>query len=522
MVSGVGTGTGRTVLQRVRRGVDPRASVTGKFVAATVASVAVAFVVVAVAVWQATVALDATYAQAQAIYRGGILAFATLAVGVVVAFGFVERSVVAGLRDLDRETRRAVETGRYEASFEPTRSDEVGQLAWSVAELRDQLGEQVAAVESLNRELASTATRQTRTLSAVRGGDLTGRMDEETGVPQFDALATGFNETMAQMETMVAEVRSFSRSVAEAAREADEDAGAAKAGTRRVTEATAAISEGVEAQHAELAETADAMATLVERVRTVARSAGAVAEQSERAAATTGEGADAASEALEELETIEDRMAASVDGIESLSATVEQVADLADEVRDLTTQTEHLAMNTALEAKKTRDDGSMTHLGEQIQQLSNDTEAAAAAIEDGLGEVAADTEAALAEIERTQTALDRGADTIEDALGAFEDVERAVVATAADASRIDEATDEQTERAAAVRENVASVQEIGAETATEASDVAATAREQQAVIEGIERHVDWLADGAGQLERALDQFTVRSADVPEPAVEGSR
>ncbi|WP_323675450.1 HAMP domain-containing protein [Halorubellus sp. PRR65] len=515
------TGVGALV-RRARRGVDPRASVTGKFVAAALAAIGVAFVVVAVAVWQATVALDATYAEAQAIYRGGVLAFATLSVGVVVAFAFVERSVVAGLRDLDRETRKAVETGRYEAAFEPTRRDEVGQLAWSVAELRDQLGEQVATVESLNRELAATATAQTRTLSSVRRGDLTGRMDEETGVPQFDALATGFNEMMAQMETMVGEVRAFSRSVADAAREADENAGAAKAGTRRVTEATASISDGVEAQHAELEETADAMAALLERVRTVARSAGAVAEQSERAAGTTSEGADAATDALAELEEIEARMAASVDGIESLAGTVDEVADLADEVRDLTNQTEHLAMNTALEAKKTSDDGSMTHLGEQIQQLSNDTETAAAAIEDGLGEVAADTEAALAEIERTQDALDRGADTIEDALGAFEDVERVVVATAEDATRIDEATDAGTERAAAVRENVASVREIGAETATEASDVAATARQQQAVIERIEARVDWLADGAGELERALDEFTVRSSAVPERAVEGSR
>ena len=482
----------------------------------------VTFVVVAVAVWQATVALDANYEQAQALYRGGILAFATLSVGIVVAFAFVERSIVAGLRALDRETRTAAETGRFEGSFEPTRRDEVGQLAWSVAELRDQLAEQVSTVESLNRELASTATAQTRTLSSVRRGDLTSRMDEGTGVPQFDALATGFNETMDRMETMVAEVRTFSQSVAQAARDADENASAAKAGTGRVTTATASISDGVDAQHAELEETAEEMADLLERVRAVARSAGAVAAGSERAAATTSDGAAAANDALAELETIEDRMTASVESIESLAATVADVDALADRVRDLTNQTEHLAMNTALEAKKANDDGSMSHLGEQIRQLSNDTEAAAAAIEDGLDEVAADTEAALGEIERTQTALDRGADTIEDALGAFEDVEGVVGETAADASRIDEATDAQAERAAAVRRHVASVREIGAETATEASDVAATARQQQAVIERIEERVDWLADGASQLERALDEFTVRTADAPERPIEGSR
>lgn len=480
--------------------------------AAAVASTAISLLVVAVAVWQATTTLAVTAGDARAIYRGGILAFAVVVAGNVVAFALVERSIVNGLRDLDRETREAAETGRYEAGFEPTRRDEVGQLAWSVAELRDQLADQVDTVESLNRELASTATAQTRTLSQCRRGDLTGRMDEETGVPQFDALASGFNEMMDQMETMVGEIRAYSQSVAEAARDADENATRAQDGTDEVTAATASISEGVQRQHVRLEETAAATSELLEGVESVASSAETVARKSDAAAAAAHDGAAAAEEALSALSTIEDRTETSVAAIESLSATVDDVSELADQVRALTEQTEHLAMNTELEAKKGDDDGSMTHLGKQIRELSNDTEAAAAAIEDGLDSVAADTEAALAEIERTRTAVDRGTDTIGDALSSFDDVEAVVSETATDVAAIDDATDAQTERAAAVQENVASVREIGADTATEAQSVAATAREQQDRIDAIESRVTWLANSAGELEQALEQFTVRSPD----------
>ncbi|MFC4408751.1 methyl-accepting chemotaxis protein [Haloarchaeobius iranensis] len=517
------TGVLRGPTRRLRRAVDPRASLTGKFVAAAAVSTLVALAVVTVAVWQATVHLATTYGEAQAIYRGGILAVAVVVSGNVVALALVERSVVRGVRKLDSETRRVAETGRYETAFEPTRRDEVGQLAWSVAELRDQLATQVDTVESLNRELATTATAQTRTLSAARRGDLTGRMDEETGVPQFDALATSFNGMMDQMETMVAEVRAFSQSVAGAAREADENATAAREGTVAVTAATRSISEGVDGQHAQLAETAAAMAGLVDRVEAVADRAETVAEKSEAAAAATDEGAAAAADALDAVETIEERTASSVDEIESLSRTVADVSDLADQVRDLTEQTEHLAMNTELEAKKSNDDGSMTHLGKQIRTLSNDTEAAAAEIEDALESVEADTASALSEIERTQAAVERGTDTIGSALGAFDAVEDVVDETAVDAARIDAATDVQTERVAEIRSTVETVREIGAETATEASQVATTAREQETVIGTIEQRVDWLAESAGKLERALEQFTVRSPDSkPGTAVEGRR
>lgn len=523
MTIGVLTGAVGTVGRGVRRRVDPRGSVTGKFVAAGGATLGVVVAVVAVAVWGLTTQVAAGEAEARAIYRGGILAAATLGATVVVAFGLVERSVVGGLRDLDQDTRRAVDTGRYEDAFEPTRTDEVGQLAWSIAELRDQLASQVDTVESLNRSLATTATEQTRTLAAVEDGDLTQRMDEETGVPQFDALAGRFNETMDRTETMVAEVRAFARSVGDAAGEAEANAARARADTAAVTDATASISDGVERQHERLAETVAAVDDLVDRVEAVAASAETVARKSNAARHTTGEGATAANDALAALDDIEERTAASVAAIRSLSDTVEEVAGVADRVRDLTEQTEHLAMNAELETKKTATDGSIAHLGEQIRALSNDTEAAAGTIEDALASVVDDTESVIETIEHTRAAVDRGTDTIEVALGAFEDVEAVVADTADDAAAIDEATDVQTERAAAVRSTVDDVREIGAETAAEAGEAARTAREQQAAIEAIEDRVDWLADGAGQLNAALDRFETREPEsAPRIPREGAR
>ncbi len=498
----------------LRRRLDPRASVTGKFAVAAVVAIVIAIAVVGVGVWRATRTLATTEAEADLLFRGGVFAVAVLASAIVVAFGLVERSVVRGLRDLDRETRRAAETGRYETAFEPTRTDEVGQLAWSVAELRDQLASQVDTVESLNRELAATATEQTRTLAAVEEGDLTERMDEETGIPQFDALATRFNETMERTETMVAEVRAFSRSVVDAADEATADATKARAHTDEVTAATASISEGVGRQRDRLSETVAAVEDLVDRAESVADSAETVARKSEAAREATSEGASAATDALDALGDIEDRTEGSVAAVESLGETVEAVAGMADRLRDLTEQTEHLTMNAELEAKKAAGDGSMTHLSQQIRDLSSDTEAAAEAIEEGLASVAEDTEAAIAEIERTHAAVDRGTDTIGDALGAFEAVERVVADTADDAAAIDEATAVQTDRAEAVGSSVDAVRDIGDETAREAASAAQTAREQQAAIESIERRVDWLADGADRLETALGRFTTREAEPP--------
>jgi methyl-accepting chemotaxis protein len=509
-----------TALRGLKRRIDPRESVTGKLVTAGVAITAVATLVITVAVWQATTRIVTTYAEAQAMFRGGVLAIALVTVSNVAALALLQRSIVGGLRDLDRKTRTIVEQDMGETTFETDRNDEIGQLHWSVAELGTQLSEQVETVESLNRELATTATAQTRTLTACRQGDFTRRMDSDTGVPQFDALATQFNEMMNETEGMVAELRAFSRTVAEAAEETTESASEAHDGTVAVRNATESISEGVDRQHDQLEQTASAITDLTKRIDAIAREAESVAKKSERAASTTREGASAAGEALSELDDIRDRTAASVAEIEALTDIVSDVSEVAELISGLTRRTDRLAINTQVEAAR-GDSGGGTQLGKQIKRLAAHTEEAADDIDKLLESIEEQTASAVSEIENTRAAVERGTETIETTLGAFEQVETAVSKTADGVSTIDEATDAQRDRMVEVRSTVDALRQIGAETASEATDVTATARQQQATMDTIEQRLGRLSSTATKLEERLEQFTVRTPDAVNGASLGA-
>ncbi|WP_226007168.1 methyl-accepting chemotaxis protein [Natrinema salinisoli] len=495
------------------RQLDPRRSITGKLAVVGVAMALLTTVLVATAIWQLTTRFVTTFEGAQVVYRGGVLTLVVLLAGQVVTLAVVRQSVVGGLRELDGWTRTIVEKGTHGTEFSTTRRDEIGQLSWRVAELRDELATQVETVESLNRELATVATSQSQTLAACRRGDLTRRMETETGIPQFEALATNFNAMMDETETMVAEIRTYSQRLTAAAAETTDHAGQVHQSAMAVTDSTASISDGVDRQHSRLEGTAEAMETLADSVDAIAAETVTVARRSERAASTTREGAAAAEDALEQLTEIRARTDRSVEEMEALSELVGEIGEITDLISEMTRRTSHLANNTQIEASRDGDGEISKRLTRQIKKLAADTDGAATDIERIVDGIESQTAAAVSEITETRAAIERSAEPIEGALGALEDVESVVRATSNEIDAIDEATDTQAARTVDVLESVEAIREISAETATEASTAARAAAEQQTIADEIQNRLDWLSSTATDLERRLEQFTVRESSV---------
>lgn len=504
------------------RQLDPRRTLTGKLVVAGVAMATVTVVVALVAIWQITTRVVTTADGAQFVYRSGVLAGCVLVTTQFVALAAVRQSIVGGLRTLDDRTRKIVEHGTHGTEFSTDRRDEIGQLAWRIAALREELATQVETVESLNRELATVATTQSQTLAACRRGDLTSRMETDIGVPQFDALARDFNAMMAETETMVAEIRAYSQRVTEAAEETNDHASRVHQSATTVTESTASISTGVDRQYDRLEETALSVQDLSESVDSIAAETVTVAERSERAAETTREGAAAAEDALGQLSDIREQTRRSVEEIHALSELVGEIDAITDLISEMSKRTTHLANNTQIEASRNGGDELSTQLTRRIKRLAADTDSAAADIERIVDGIETQTAATVSEIAETQAELERGAETIETALGALEDVESVVTETADEIDAIDDATETQAARTGDVLESVEAIKQIGSETATNASAAATAARDQQKAVDEIQGQLAWLSSTATDLEHRLQQFTVDASTGSQQSPRGAR
>ncbi len=505
----------RVSIMGVGRHLDPRSSITGKLLAVTAGMLALTGTVVATGIWFVTTRFVTTAAGAQLVVDAGLLAFGLIAAGQLVGTLALRQAIVTGLLELERETRAIVDSGGLETGFETDRSDEIGQLAWRIAELREQLATQVETVESLNRELAIAATAHSRTLAACRDGDLTQRMETDSEVPQFEALATNFNEMIGETETMVAEVRSFSRSVVDAATETATSAEEIDDAAAAVTEATTAISDGVHHQHERTERTAAAMAGLTDNIDAIATEAATVADHSVHATKTTKSGVSAAEDALEELEAIRARTDEAVTEFEQLRSQVDDIEAITEHIAELADWIDQLAVNAQLESAK-HNDGTTAVLGKRIKRVAADTDDAVATVEalaDSISEQTVETQQRL---DATEQAVDRGTETIESALGALTEIEQAIERTTHGITEIDEETELQAERTADIKSAIDDVQAIGTRTAREATAAEQAAETQQEAVTQIGSRLSWLASTATELETRLTQFTVRSAAASAP------
>ncbi|SNZ03365.1 Methyl-accepting chemotaxis protein [Natronoarchaeum philippinense] len=501
----------RDLAPEVRRQVDPRTSITGQLLAVGLALAGLVLLLLTGAVWWVTTRLAATTAQADAVFGGAVLLLGVFVTTEAFALAAVRQSIVGGLRTLDSRTQAVVERGRFDGEFEIDRDDEIGRLSWNVAELRNELDAQVDAVESLNRDLASVATSQSRTLAACERGDLTRRMDEDTDIPQFDAMALNFNSMMDRTERLVGEVRSFSRTVSEAATATADSVQSARTAAADIVASTESISDGVSEQHRRVDRTAAATGDLSASIEEIAGEADAVAKRSERAARTTREGGAAAEEALGELDAIREQTDRSVADVAALHEMMDDISETTDRIAEMAKRSNKIAINAQIESARSSGGDAAHIISSRIKKLADDTGDAADEIDGLVESLEAQTEAALAGIRETETAVERGAETIETAFDALEDVETAVEDTRVGVEEIDDATDRQADRAQEVAHAVEQVRQIGEATAEEAGEVAERTHEQRSAIDAVNRRIERLSAAADDLDERLDAFTVGQA-----------
>ncbi len=399
-----------------------------------------------------------------------------------------------------------------ERSREKTRKriDEVAEKNERIEAAKAEAESRRAEVEQLNEQLSVTAAGYSETMAAAADGDLTVRLDTDTESPELRQIAESFNEMMAEFESTVTEIQTFTDRVAESSEETATGVDTVERASENVTSSVRQISEGATTQQEMLETVSDEMSELSATTEQIAASAQSVAETAQDAgeAVTTAE--DAARRAIDSARETQEAVDATVDNVQRLDERMGEIGEITDLIADIAEQTNMLALNANIEAARAGDDGSASEgfavVAMEVKELAEETQAAAGEIDELIAAAQDRTDTTVTDTRRARDRMDEEVETVREVVETLERAADNVAETDRGVREITEATNDQATTTQDVVTTTERVAEIGTETVDGADSAAEAADRQLSSVSQVSEEAESLAERADRLASSLDSF----------------
>lgn len=252
-----------------------------------------------------------------------------------------------------------------------------------------------------NKRTQSAIIRLIDEMDMVKKGDLTAQAsvtEEVTGV-----IADSVNETVGVLRNLVSGVNKTADEVTQGA------AGASIVSQRLLTTASS--------QGEELRKAGDSVELMTQSIGEVSKSAGQSAEVARQSLVTAERGSQAVQNSIKAMNQIRDQIQETSKRIKRLGESSQEIGEIVELISDITEQTNVLALNAAIQAATAGEAGrGFAVVAEEVQRLAERSSEATKQIGAIVKAIQADTQDAVAAMEKSTQGVVEGA-RLSDAAG---------------------------------------------------------------------------------------------------------
>jgi methyl-accepting chemotaxis protein len=409
----------------------------------------------------------------------GLLAFEAVPVAVPVGLlcALVGASLVLGhtligpLATL-ADTARAVTLGDHGTRAAAGQAGEFAEIARALNTLLDDRAAMVAQNSEQQQRLHNDIHHLTTVVAAAAAGDLSPRAPVQSG--SLSKLAEELNGVVDTQTQLVHCVRSSAATLVETLTQCE-----------KLTEQ---LSRGAARQGSGLEATAGALRAAAERTDSVASSARVAGDASRRTTETAREGGRLLERVREGLLQMRRGAQGSTAKMKRLGERATEVSAIVGAISRLSAQTNMLALNAAIEASRAGEHGlGFTVVADEVRKLAEDCEASTREIARLISAIQAETNEAIAEMERHSTQVEQNTQVATEAGGALDRILAVSQQGAQLVAEIGRSAQQQADESGGLRETVQATCQLS--------------RDLQAVAERTQQAVNALSATATELQR---------------------
>jgi methyl-accepting chemotaxis protein len=331
------------------------------------------------------------------------------------------------------------------------------------------------------------------------------RENTAASVLAYDATRSALADAIGQVATSATTLAAASEQMAACS----SDAG------RAIGEIASAVNDvalGAEKQVGSLASAQHATGEMAAATQQGSADAQNTVAAVERASAVAQEGVAAVSEASDAMSSVSESSSHVAQAIRGLSAKSGEITTIAATIRAIAEQTNLLALNAAIEAARAGEQGrGFAVVAEEVRNLAEQSQHAAASIADLIGEIQAETSRTVHVVETGTARTAQGVETVQRAHGAFAVITDSVDDMGARVRSIASAMTEIAQRASEVEHDMGDVAAVAEQTSASSEQVAASAEHTSTSTQEIASSAQALADTAGELASLVNAFTLTKA-----------